>query len=156
MKKIYKTKSNDGFTIVEILVLLLIIGILSTILVLTYSGVQIRQRNNTRISDVKLIQANLETYYAQTGFYPTLTNMNSVTWTEKNLKALNSSALSDPSLKVGVLRFNSIPVAYQFSYQPTSSNGTSACDNKTVACGKYTITATLEGNSGTFSEKSLN
>jgi len=149
-------KSSSGFTIVEILVIILIIGILSTILILTYSGIQIRQRNTTRVSDIKLIQSNLETFYAQSGFYPSLADMNSRTWTTNNLKGLEPTTLQDPSSKVSALRFSDYPIANQYSYQPTASNGTSPCDNKTVACGKYTLTTTLEGNSGVFVEKSLN
>jgi type II secretory pathway pseudopilin PulG len=151
------TASTDaGFTIVEILVIILIIGILSTLLILTYSGVQVRQRNTARINDIKLIQANLETFYAQSGFYPTLTEMNSSTWTTKNLKGVDPSELKDPTSKTNALDFADAPTVSQYSYQPTAINGTSPCDDKTVACAQYTLTATLGGNSGTFIEKSLN
>jgi type II secretory pathway pseudopilin PulG len=122
----------------------------------SYSGVQVRQRNTTRINDIKLIQASLETYYAQSGFYPTLANLNSPTWTSNNLKALSPSILQDPSSKVNAPRFADSPTPNEYSYQPTASDGTSPCDNKTVACGKYTLSSTLEGSSGTFVEKSLN
>ncbi len=150
------TSSNSGFTIVELIVIILIIGVLLTVLILTYSGVQIRQRNTARINDIKLIQSNLETFYAQSGFYPSLSNMNNPNWTKSNLKNLDASALVDPSNKAGTPRFATTPMINEFSYQPTATNGTSSCDNKTVACGKYTLTATLEENSGTFVEKSLN
>ena len=149
-------KSSSGFTIIEILVIILIIGILLTILILTYSGIQVRQRNTTRINDIKLIQASLETFYAQSGFYPTLAELNSPAWTKNNLKTVDPSDFQDPSAKLNALRFSDSPSPDQFSYHPTSSNGTSSCDNKTVACGKYVLTATLEGNAGTFSEDSLN
>jgi len=140
---------------VELLVIILIIGVLMTVLVLTYGGVQIRQRNSTRVTDIKLIQANLETYYAQSGFYPTLTELNSSAWTNSHLKNLQTSELQDPKYKPNTARFVSTPTINIYSYQPTSSTG-GECDNKTVVCGKYTLTATLEGNSGTFVEKSLN
>lgn len=152
----FSNNSDSGFTIVEILVIILVIGILSTILILTYSGVQVRQRNSTRITDIKLVQSNLETYYAQSGFYPTLADLNNSTWTNNNLKGLEPSTLQDPSAKTGNPRFADSPTADQYSYQPTAVNGTSPCDNKTVACAKYTLTATLEGNAGIFTEKSLN
>lgn len=151
-----KLKSESGFTIVEILVVILVIGILSTILILTYSGVKARQRNTTRVNDIKLIQSNLETYYAESGFYPTIADMNSTSWTTKNLKALDPTALSDPSTKANQSRFVDSPTINIYAYQPTASDGISPCDNKTVACEKYTLTATLEGGAGTFVEKSLN
>ena len=149
-------KNKSGFTIVELLVIVLVIGVLLTILFLTYSGIQVRQRNSTRISDTKLIQANLETYYAQSGFYPSLANMNSAKWTKSNFRTLDPATLQDPSAKPNTARFVSTPTVRYYSYQPTASDGVTACDNKTVICAKYTITATLEGNSGSFSEHSLN
>lgn len=150
------TKSDSGFTIVEILVIILIIGILSTVLVLTYSGVRVRQNNTTRIASIKLIQSNLETFYAQSGFYPTLSEMNSSSWTKANLKTLEASDLRDPDSKSTVANFADGPTVNQYSYQPVASDGTSPCDNKTTACAQYILTATLGGNSGTFTEKSLN
>lgn len=150
------SKSDSGFTIVEILVVILVIGILSTILILTYSGVKVRQRNTARVNDIKLIQSNLETYYADSGFYPTIVEMNSAAWTTKNLKGLDPTDLQDPSTKSNQPRFVDTPKAGEYAYQPTASDGVSACDNKTVACEQYTLTATLEGGSGTFVEKSLN
>jgi len=156
MKSKLSLNNADGFTIVEILVIILIIGILSTILVLTYSGIQVRQRNNSRIADIKLIQSGLESYYTQGGYYPTVSDLNSQAWTTKNIKGIDPSTFQDPSAKTGNPRFSEFPTVNQYSYQPTAANGISPCDNKTVACAKYTLTATLEGNSGTFSEKSLN
>lgn len=158
--QIYRKKlglgSDSGFTIVEILVIILVIGILSTILVLTYSGIQVRERNSTRIANIKLTQSHLETFYAQSGYYPDLSQLNDPSWVTINLKGTDQTTLRDPSIKVGILDFSSAPTKNQYSYQPTSSDGVSPCDNKTVTCAKYTLTATLEANSGTFVEKSLN
>ena len=151
-----KSNNSSGFTIVEILVIILIIGVLITVLVLTYSGIQTKQRNSIRINNIKLIQANLETFYVQSGFYPTLDELNNLTWTKNNLKNVDPSVLQDPSSKPNTPRFNVSPKLYVYSYQPTASNGTSSCDDKTIACGKYTLIATLEGNTGIFSQKSLN
>jgi len=151
-----KVNSDSGFTIVELLVIVLIIGVLSTVLVLTYSGVQLRQRNTTRINDIKLIQSNLETYYAQSGFYPTLGQLNSPSWTTKNLKALDPNNMRDPGSKSTAPRFSETPGPNQYSYQPTALNTKSVCDDRTIACAQYVLEATLGGNSGTFVEKSLN
>ncbi len=156
MKKRRLNSSDSGFTIVEILVIILIIGILSTVLVLTYSGVKVRQQNTARITGIKLIQSNLETFYAQSGFYPTLSEMNSASWTKTNLKTLEASDLQDPNAKSNSTNFADGPTINQYSYQPTAIDGTSQCDNKTIPCAQYTLTATLGGNSGTFAEKSLN
>ncbi|HUD06286.1 MAG TPA: hypothetical protein VMR34_00195 [Candidatus Saccharimonadales bacterium] len=156
-KNLRRPASNSsGFTVVELLVIVLIIGILSSVLVLTYSGIQQKQHNNTRINDIKLIQTNLEAYFAQNGIYPTLTDINSNSWVQTNMKTLDLGSIRDPQEKSSIPAFSSVPIKTQYAYQPTASDGTSPCDNKTVACAKYVLTATLEGSTQTFVVKSLN
>lgn len=151
-----KQKNNStGFTIIELIVILLIIGILTSILALTYSGIRQRQNNNDRIADIKLISAHLETYYAENGKYPTFADLNSPTWRATNLKGLDEGSIKDPGNKSPDPTFASTPAKNQYAYQPAAGNN-AACDNKTVACVKYVLTATLTGNSGTFVQDSLN
>jgi prepilin-type N-terminal cleavage/methylation domain-containing protein len=151
--KLFKLKSR-GFTVIELLVVIIIIGVLSTILLLTYSGVQQKEHNTTRVNDIKLIQSQLEAYYAENGKYPTIGDLNSSTWISANLKNLDVDNTKDPALKTGQKAFSSAPEKDHYAYQPLSGNGIS-CDNLTVPCLQYTLTATL-GGGGTFVEKSLN
>lgn len=155
LKAKIKQENTSGFTVVEILVVLLIIGVLTTILLLTYSGIEQHQRNNTRIADIKLIQSNLETYYAESGFYPTLVEMNDQSWTETNLKGLDQNSMIDPGSSFSVPTFAATLTKNEYTYAPTSSDG-KACNDKTVACAKYTLSAQLEASAGTFTELSLN
>lgn len=151
-----KIKNNcSGFTVIELVLILLIIAILATVLVFTYSGFRLRERNNTRISDLKEISLSLDSYFAANGVYPTLADMNSVSWRDQNFKKLNESDFKDPSDTQPIGQFTSAVTKDRYAYQPTSSNG-GTCDNKTIACMKYTLTAVLEGGSGNFVEKSLN
>jgi prepilin-type N-terminal cleavage/methylation domain-containing protein len=147
---------KSGFTVIEIVVVLLLIGVLLSLLFLTYSSVRQHQHNNTRVQDIKLIQAHLETYYAVSGFYPTLANMNDSTWVQKNLNGIDESALDDPTSKSGAPNFSNAVKANTYTYQPTAKNGSSSCDDKQVACTQYTLTATLQGGAGVYSVKSLN
>jgi type II secretory pathway pseudopilin PulG len=148
--------SESGFTIVELLVIVLIIGVLLAVLLLTYSGVRVRERNTARVTDIKQIQSSLESFYAQDGFYPTLSDLNSPKWTAANLKTLDPSTLQDPSAKSGAVRFSDGTTTSQFTYHVTASDGSTACDDKATACAQYTLTAYLEGSAGEFTEKSLN
>ena len=70
-----KTK-NNGFTVVELVIVVVIIGIISTIGFVQYSSSQKRSRDAIRQSHVAKIVEALETYYVSNGKYPNYT-MNS-------------------------------------------------------------------------------
>jgi prepilin-type N-terminal cleavage/methylation domain-containing protein len=59
-----------GFTIVELLVVIVVIAILAAITVVAYNGVQQRARTANRLSAIRSIQKSLEAYRAINGVYP--------------------------------------------------------------------------------------
>lgn len=61
---------NDGFTIVELLIVIVVIGILAAITVVAYNGMQQRARDSIRASDAKNIVKALESYKTLNGRYP--------------------------------------------------------------------------------------
>lgn len=64
-------KSNKwGFTLIEILVAITIIGILATIGLRSFTGAQTKSRDARRKSDLAAIQKALEVYYNDFGQYP--------------------------------------------------------------------------------------
>lgn len=63
-------KSRSGFTIVELLIVIVVIAILAAITIVAYNGVQTRARDSARTSDVRAIQKALELYKAEHGRYP--------------------------------------------------------------------------------------
>ncbi len=63
-------KTSAGFTIVELLIVIVVIGILATITIVAYSGIQNRARDTQRVQDIKAITKALEVYKIQTGDYP--------------------------------------------------------------------------------------
>lgn len=65
-KKLFK----PSFTIVELLIVIVIIGILAAITMVTYTGVQNRARDAQRLSDMKAITTALERYKIDHGQYP--------------------------------------------------------------------------------------
>ena len=149
-------KDKRGFTTIELVIIVIIIFILSSILIATLSGIRQRERNDTRISDIKTIQTNLESYYANAGFYPSLTEMNNPNWTTKNLKQLPGGDLVEPSSKTGIQDFTLSIQRGSFTYYVTDATGKTNCNNKTIACEQYVLSVKLEGNAGTYSVKSLN
>ena len=63
-------KNKQGFTIVELLIVIVVIAILAAISIVAYNGIQQRARNTTRVNDVVAIQKALELYRTDHGRYP--------------------------------------------------------------------------------------
>jgi prepilin-type N-terminal cleavage/methylation domain-containing protein len=63
-------KQHRGFTIVEIAVVTLIIGILVSLVLVVYGKVQAQARDSRRESDVRTIMQGLKDYYRDNGEYP--------------------------------------------------------------------------------------
>ena len=63
-------KSVRGFTIVELLIVIVVIAILAAITIVAYNGIQQRARDSQRSSDIATIIKALELYYVDNGQYP--------------------------------------------------------------------------------------
>jgi type IV pilus assembly protein PilA len=155
-----KNKQN-GFTIVELVIVIVVIIILAGLVITTYAGIQSKARNAKRQTDIEELQTQIETFYSQNGFYPSLGDMNNSTWLATNLKTLNSNELTDPLSSSSTLVRT--PAAKVYSYAPTV-DGSTVCGSDTTSggtdttCAQYTLTATYEGTvSGetTFTKKNL-
>ena len=73
--------SQKGFTIVELLIVIVVIAILAAITIVAYNGVQQRARDSQRDQNIQTITKALELYYVDNGRYPAgggSTNIN--TW----------------------------------------------------------------------------
>lgn len=63
-------KSKSGFTIVELLIVIVVIAILAAITIVAYNGIQQRGRDARRLSDMQAIVKALELYKSDNGQYP--------------------------------------------------------------------------------------
>lgn len=63
---------EHGFTIVELLIVIVIIGILAAITIVAYNGMQTRARNVSRASEATQVSKLLASYKAQNGNFPSL------------------------------------------------------------------------------------
>ena len=145
-------RKEQGFTIVELLIVIVVIGILAALVITTFTGIQQKARNTERQTDIKALHGQIEAYYAQNGKYPTLDNLNDSSWRASNMKGLDAEALKDPKGTAQTLVASAAANAY--SYDVKASDDT-ACDNSAKDCAKYTLTATYEGG-GTFTKSNLN
>lgn len=62
--------SRKGFTIVELLIVIVVIGILATIVIVAFNGIQTRARDTSKESSVRGLMKGIELYNAENGNYP--------------------------------------------------------------------------------------
>lgn len=68
--KRWATKKQDGFTIVELLIVIVVIGILAAITIVAFNGVQDRARQQSVMSDLQSIKKSMLLYRADRGVLP--------------------------------------------------------------------------------------
>ena len=164
-------KNKKGFTIVELLIVIVVIGILATLVIVTFTGIQQKGRNTQRQTDIKAVQGYVESFYAEYGYYPYGEDMTNPAFLAKYMKGLDPKALVDPKQKQdgSETYTTAAPAAekYVYSYQPTTSTNTyTLCTGATptetdptdTGCVGYKLTAVLEGkpfdNGGKYTKES--
>lgn len=66
----YRYIAGAGFTVVELLIVIVVIGILATLSIISYSGVSQQAQNNAVISNASSIIKLINAYIAKNGTYP--------------------------------------------------------------------------------------
>jgi prepilin-type N-terminal cleavage/methylation domain-containing protein len=69
-------KSRPGFTIVELLVVIVVIAILAAITIVAYNGFQVRARNTQQITAARSLVTAFAAYVATNGSYPGTSGQN--------------------------------------------------------------------------------
>ncbi len=65
-----KQSKRRGFTLIEMLIVIAVIGILASVVLVGLGPIQRQARDSRRISDVRQVQTALELYFTRNGGYP--------------------------------------------------------------------------------------
>ncbi len=81
---------KKGFTLIEILIVVAIIGILASVVLVGLGPVQRQGRDARRISDLRQVQTGLELFFNKNGYYP-----NAASWTDVTNALVSSGLVSN-------------------------------------------------------------
>lgn len=154
-----KRMKMRGFTIIEVVITITIMGILLTLAIVNLQASEISSRDSERKGDVEVLATNLEAFYRTgngtsptVGRYPstiiasgdeatllaTLRDLDiraAIAPGATNAATTFISATNDTQTTSGV---RPIPTATSYVYQPLQSNNT-LCVNETQECRKFNI-----------------
>ncbi len=117
-----------GFTIIELLVVMAVIGILASIMFVTFSTLQAKSRDTRRIEDVREIQKALGMYYVDKNHYPAAETAVALDGSDE------ISAILIQSGAISGISGDPVRPTYEYMYQ-------------SAGVGDYTITFCLETDS---------
>ncbi len=112
-------RTNKGFTIIELVVVIVVMGILSAIGISSFSSIRTEAKNTQKLSQITVISEALEDYFVKNGSYPScaaITTSSNIVVTD-TLKGLNPEILTAPGVSKGT---NSLscdePIETSFGY----------------------------------------
>jgi prepilin-type N-terminal cleavage/methylation domain-containing protein len=126
---------NKGFTLIEMLVVIAVIGLLAALILVGLSSFRVRGRDTRRIADVKEVQNGLELYYMKNGHYPIVSGTTpNDRWSNLTLQ------LTDPQENLGITQVPQDP-----NHNPSDPNNSPSYDYASDAAGQhYVIAVRLE------------
>ncbi|MBI2599682.1 prepilin-type N-terminal cleavage/methylation domain-containing protein [Candidatus Daviesbacteria bacterium] len=150
---------KSGFTLVELLITITIIAVLTTVGAVAYTSFFKNSRDSKRLSDLKLIQSALETYYADQLYYPSsdsitpvpvptppgiaLTNATGTSISPTNPKTYLSSVPTDPLISNTSYSYKAYKLAVDGRTFVECANSDNASAS-TAKCVKYCLFVQLE------------
>ena len=160
---------SRGFSIVELVIVITIMGILMSLATVTFIGTKANARDSERKADLQAIALHLETYYRDNGSYPSTADLGSnprqklIDIDEKSLNGPELTALAQPLNYPADINTPTTQSPLfngdQYVYQPlayNSGNWEICTDRSTQSCRKFNLYAWLKASSGVYTITSKN
>lgn len=131
-----------GFTIVELVIVISVIGILATISVIGFSQYQSEGRDTVRESRATAISEALEKYYDENGEYPSCAQItqSASTVSESVLEGINVDALETPTGSGNSITCNDLTSAEDGDYFAYVGDSSATCTGPSgTACSLFRI-----------------
>jgi len=124
-------RQHAGFTIVEMLIVIVVVSILVSVTAMAYSGVQNRGKDAERKADIRQVAQLLESYYLDNGFYPPFqqaaVGIGVASWRITNMPNLKDELLTPPGASGPALVNSMTPSTSQYGYHNNGSCTGSQC-----------------------------
>ncbi len=109
LNKMKNVKGQSGFTIVELLIVIVVIGILAAITIVAYSGITARANTVKAQSNAESAQKVAETYNADLGLYPTMAQLTGYTTGSAQLPSGITLQATAPAIGNGLTTLSYVP-----------------------------------------------
>jgi hypothetical protein len=102
--------------------------------------------DSERKADITELQQYIQSYYASSGNYPTLADLNNQVWVSVNMQGINPDVFKDP--QGASMLLTATPARDVYSYSALGPNGAAGCNDATnmtgaIPCASYKLSATL-------------
>ncbi len=121
-----KLNSQKGFTLIEMVIVIAVMGVLMGIAFRGFSSIQQNARDTRRFADLRTVATQLELFFARCGHYPTASqscrgtqslNEGSLTWTQLRT-LLGTTVVREADVPVDPLIARSPADQYQYHFGP--------------------------------------
>ncbi len=153
-------KAQEGFTIIELLIVIAIIAVLAGLVLNNFQGAQAKARDSQRLTDINNVHSKLEEFYNEKGFYPD-------TFDADDFPGIDENSLLDPD---GNLIVISSPVTDEAAAEAAAAPGSineyvyipfpASCTTAAESCEGYVLKTYIEKPTGSttnpYIKKGLN
>jgi prepilin-type N-terminal cleavage/methylation domain-containing protein len=145
-----------GFTIVEVIIVVVVVGILASLSIFAFTQVQRNVRNDQRAADIAELTSALEKYHHDHNAYPSCSAMTQSVSTVASLLGVSQEALTAPTATAGtnsvtcsLLNGTSGPDVYAYV-----GDSTTQCTSNTY-CFEFTLQYRQDGTGTIITTESL-